>query len=125
MTINNAKATTHACPARPTTKSICPEGAGIIDNAPAHETAHTPPQACAAPPSCATAQQPRKSLPAQLAEGYEHLVGELVDALEATLLRLQAYLEAETPMPADSMEVLRDKIDAALELYRTLPGGEA
>lgn len=87
MTYHDTAAEAQARPARPTTKSICPAGAGIIDNAPAHETAHTPPQACAAPPSCATAQQPQESPPAQLAEGYEHVpvVIAMKEALESII----------------------------------------
>lgn len=72
MTSSTAKAPVELLPGSPTTKSLCPAGAGLIDQGEATKGAHTPPQACAAPAiDRATATTPATPH-AQLAKGYKH-----------------------------------------------------
>lgn len=71
MTSSTAKAPVELLPGSPTTKSLCPAGAGLIDQCDATKGAHTPPQACAAPAiDRATATTPATPH-AQLAKGYK------------------------------------------------------
>jgi hypothetical protein len=72
MTSSTAKAPVELLPGSPTTKSLCPAGAGLIDQGEATKGAHTPPQACAALAiDRATATTPATPH-AQLAKGYKH-----------------------------------------------------
>jgi hypothetical protein len=73
MTSSTAKAPVELLPGSPTTKSLCPAGAGLIDQGEATKGAHTPPQACAAPAiDRATATTPATPH-AQLAKGYKQV----------------------------------------------------
>ena len=93
MTHRTAEAQTIAGPSSPTTKSYCPEGAGLIDQPAAFEGSYTPPQACAAHPSCDVATLTPESQHAQPAEGYKHPsehVTRLVQALFHACLTLTA-----------------------------------
>lgn len=72
MTSSIAQAPAELLPASPTTKSLCPAGAGLIDQGEATTGAHTPPQACAAPTIDRAIATTPATPHAQLAEGYKH-----------------------------------------------------
>ncbi|GGC87134.1 hypothetical protein GCM10007418_03670 [Halopseudomonas salina] len=72
MTHHSEQASANAGTAHPTTKSLCPAGAGIINQPAAPEGSHTPPQACATPAINLACQPPSKAPHAQLVEGYKH-----------------------------------------------------
>lgn len=71
MTHHSEQASAISGTTHPTTKSLCPAGAGIINQPAAPEGSYTPPQACATP-AIDLACQPHSEAPhAQLAERYK------------------------------------------------------
>ena len=73
MTHHSEQASANASNTHPTTKSLCPAGAGIINKPAAPEGSHTPPQACATPAIYLACQPPSEAPHAQLVEGYKGL----------------------------------------------------
>ena len=72
MTNNTSRASVKLPATHPTTKSLCPAGAGLINQPSKPKVLHTPPQACAVHASDAAYQLPSEAPHAQLVEGYGH-----------------------------------------------------